>query len=71
MLPPDMAVDRVDLMRSAFSKVLLDNDFQEQFSKSRMVLDPAMGPEIERLIKSTNEAPERLIQTLKDMLSLR
>jgi len=71
MLPPDMAVERVDLIRSAFSKVLLDSDFQEQFSKSRMVLDPAMGPEIERLIKSTNEAPERLIQTLKDMLSLR
>lgn len=68
MLPPDVPADRVELVRAAFMNTLTDPDFQEQFAKSGMVLDPVMGPEIEQLIKSTDEAPPQLVAQLRDIL---
>jgi len=59
--PPGLPDDRVSMLRSAFDKMLKDEDLISEVSKTGVEFDPASGETVERLIRETANAPAWLI----------
>jgi tripartite-type tricarboxylate transporter receptor subunit TctC len=68
VLPPDVPADRVEALRTAFSKTLDDPEFVAATGKAGFKLKPVSGPEIERLIQSTYKLPPPLTDGLRKLI---
>jgi tripartite-type tricarboxylate transporter receptor subunit TctC len=66
--PPAMAADRLELLRSAFSKVMADPALQAAAQKKKWDLDPTSGAELEALAKEIMVQPPEVISRIKVIL---
>jgi len=66
--PPGVAVDRVNILREAYSKALKDPDLLAEVEKSRLDMEPSTGEEIQTLIKELMNQNREVIERVKKLL---
>ena len=58
--PPGVPADRMAVYRSAFQKVLKDDQFKADSAKERMSIDPLDDKQIEALLDRAYAAPKEV-----------
>jgi tripartite-type tricarboxylate transporter receptor subunit TctC len=66
VLPQDVPVERVAAVQSAFDATMQDPAFMEDMKKSNIPLRPVTGREMQRLIRETYAAPEKMLERLRE-----
>ncbi|MGH7843919.1 MAG: Bug family tripartite tricarboxylate transporter substrate binding protein [Candidatus Binatia bacterium] len=69
MAPPDTPVERLKLLRNAYTKALKDPELLADAKKSKMELDPSTGEEQEAMMKDVINQPAEVIQKVKKLLA--
>ena len=65
---PEVAGDRVDILRKAFSATLKDPELLAEAAKSKLELSPATAAEVEAAVKDLSTMPAENIKILRDLL---
>jgi tripartite-type tricarboxylate transporter receptor subunit TctC len=65
VLPQDVPVERVAALQSAFDATMQDPAFALDMKKSNIPLRPVSGREVQRLIRETYAAPEKMLERLR------
>jgi len=68
VLPPGTPKERVQLLRKAFMDTMNDPEFLADAKKSKLVLDPISGEEVQKMIAGMFKLPPALINRLKEAL---
>ncbi len=68
VLPPDVPKARVDILRAAFDKTMLDKDLLEEAAKQGAEIDPVSGARINELLDKVYSAPPALAQRVRDLV---
>src|ERR1019366_7163662 len=61
VLPQDVPAGRVATLRSAFDATMLDPAFAQDMKKSNIPLRPVSGAEMQRMIRETYAAPQKML----------
>jgi tripartite-type tricarboxylate transporter receptor subunit TctC len=69
MVTPGTPADRVKILRDAYMKTLNDPGALDEAKKGRMDVDPAMGEELEKLVKEIFDSPPEVVQRVKKILA--
>jgi tripartite-type tricarboxylate transporter receptor subunit TctC len=67
-LPPDVAKDRVQILKNAFQETLKDSDFLVDAKKSNLNIDPVSGEELEKIIENLFRLEPALASRLNEVL---
>lgn len=68
VLPPDVPKDRVNILRVAFDKTMIDKEFLEEAAKQGAEVDPVSGARINELLDKVYSAPPALAQRVRDLV---
>jgi tripartite-type tricarboxylate transporter receptor subunit TctC len=68
MAPPDMAPDRVKLIRGAFDAMLKDKDFLDEVEKTRLEFNPLSGEKLQQIVVDTAKTPRAIIERARALL---
>ena len=68
--PPDVPLDRLALLRDAFSKTMTDSVFRSAATKSGLEIDPMSGEETEAAVKKMLSTPKEVLATVKAAIEL-
>lgn len=68
VLPPDVPKDRVNILRVAFDKTMVDKEFLEEAAKQGAEVDPVSGARINELLDKVYTAPPALAQRVRDLV---
>jgi tripartite-type tricarboxylate transporter receptor subunit TctC len=69
VLPQDVPAERVAALQSAFDATMRDPAFAADMEKSSIPLRPVSGPEVQRLIRETYAAPEKMLERLREAVT--
>ena len=65
--PPAIPVERLAVLRRAFSDVLRDPQFLREAEKLRIDIAAVSGPEVEQTVRNLYQASPAIVQRLKDL----
>jgi hypothetical protein len=65
--PPGIPVDRVRMLRDAYTRALKDSDLIAEVNKSRLDMEPSTGEEIQEIFKSLKTQPREVIELVKKL----
>ena len=68
VLPPGTPKDRVQMLRKAFLETMKDKAFLAEAEKARLVVDPATGEEMEKMVADLFKLDPALLAKLKGIL---
>jgi tripartite-type tricarboxylate transporter receptor subunit TctC len=60
--PPNMAPDRADMLRQAFDETLKDPELLAEVERTKLLVHPTSGKEVETLIKRVYATPKDIIE---------
>ena len=66
--PPDLPVERLKALRTAFDDTMKDPDFLAEAKKLRLDVDPRSGLQLEDLVKELYSAPKELVRKLGELV---
>jgi len=66
--PPNVAPERLAVLRSAFDAPLLDPELLSEAERLKLDIELVSGVELESLIKRLYESPEAVITRVRDAL---
>ena len=66
--PPGIPVDRVKILREAYTKTLKEPDFLGEAKKRNWEIDQISGEELEALAKDVIDQPPQIIERIKELL---
>lgn len=66
--PPGLPVERLTILREAFTKSVRDPQFLEEAKKRGLEMDPANGEELEQLAKEVIDQPPEVVERMKKLL---
>lgn len=69
--PPGVPADRVALLRSAFAKTLVDEQFLADAKKARLQVIPTSGERVQQLVDKIYKTPEALVKKAKEAISVK
>lgn len=67
-LPPNTPTGRVQLLRRAFQETLRDKDFLAEAVKSKLVVDPVSGEEVEKIVASLFKLDQTTVTKMAEIL---
>jgi tripartite-type tricarboxylate transporter receptor subunit TctC len=65
LAPPEVATDRVALLRKAFAETMRDKGYLADAAKLKIDIDPVSGEEIAQVVKETIDAPKDIVEKAK------
>lgn len=65
---PGIPADRVRILRDAFNATMKDPEFLAELDKRQFDLDPALGVDLEKLVKEIMVQPPEMIERLKKLI---
>jgi tripartite-type tricarboxylate transporter receptor subunit TctC len=68
VLPPDTPIERVKLLRDAYTKTMADPQLLEEAKKGKMEVEPVSGEELQRLAERMINQPPAVIARVKKIL---
>jgi tripartite-type tricarboxylate transporter receptor subunit TctC len=66
--PPNLAPDRLKLLRDAFSTTIKDPEFIAEVNQRKLALDPESGEDLEALIKKTYATPKPIVERVGKLI---
>ena len=66
---PGTPADRVKTLREAYAKTMQDPGFIAQTNKSKLVLQPSTGEELQALVERIMNQPPEVIERVKKILN--
>ena len=69
VLPKDVPAERVAALQAGFDATMRDPAFAADMEKSSIPLRPVSGPEVQRLIRETYAAPEKMLERLREAVT--
>lgn len=66
--PPEIAADRVALMRNAFRKAVEDPELRAEAQKLRLAIDPMWGEEAHALIRDLYQTPPQVVERTRSIV---
>jgi tripartite-type tricarboxylate transporter receptor subunit TctC len=69
VLPQEVPAERVTALQAGFDATMQDAAFVQDMKKSNIPLRPVSGPEVQRLIRQTYAAPEKMLERLRDAVT--
>lgn len=69
VLPRDVPAERVAALQSAFDDTMHDPAFAQDMKKSSIPLRPISGPQMQRMIRETYAAPEKMLERLREAVT--
>src|SRR5262249_54855174 len=66
---PGVAADRVKILREAYVQTMKDPVFIAQADKSRLILQPSSGEELQALANRIMDQPTEVIQRVRKVLN--
>jgi tripartite-type tricarboxylate transporter receptor subunit TctC len=67
MLPPGVPSDRVDMLRKAFSSMVVDPTFLADARKRRLGVDPMAGADLQKIVEDVMSQPDEVVRRMKDV----
>ena len=71
MAPPGTPVDRVKILREAYSKAMRDPELIAEAQKARWVIEPVSGEELQSLAERLMVQPAEVVNQVKKILRAR
>jgi tripartite-type tricarboxylate transporter receptor subunit TctC len=68
VIPPEVPLDRVAVLRKAFDETMTDKEFLEEAAKQGAEIDPVTGARINELLDTVYTAPADLAQRVRDLV---
>jgi tripartite-type tricarboxylate transporter receptor subunit TctC len=65
--PPGVPLERVKVLREAYSKALKDPELLDEVRKSRLDMEPISGQEIDDLYKDLMNQPPAVVELVKKL----
>jgi len=65
LAPPGTPADRVKILRDAFMATMQDKEFLADAEKTKIVISPLAGSEVQKVVKSLYEAPKEIVERAK------
>ncbi len=62
---PDVPAERVEALRRAFDKMVLDPEFKAEFDKAKVELNPLNGEKLQKLVQDLVNQPQALMEKVK------
>ncbi len=69
VLPQEVPAERVAALQSAFDATMRDPAFAQDMKKSGIPLRPISGPQMQRMIRETYAAPEKMLERLREAVT--
>jgi tripartite-type tricarboxylate transporter receptor subunit TctC len=66
--PPNLAPDRIKLLRDAFTATMQDSEFIAETQQRKLALDPESGEALEALIKKAYATPKAIIERVARLI---
>ncbi len=66
--PPDVPKDRLEMLRAAFSKVMVDPQYVAEGKKQKLELTPMDGASVSKLVDAIKTAPSSVVERYKKAL---
>ncbi len=67
--PPDMAADRVKILRTAFMATHEDATYRKEAKKRRLLVSPSSGEEVEKIVERLAKMPKKLFERYASILA--
>jgi tripartite-type tricarboxylate transporter receptor subunit TctC len=61
-MPPGVPADRIEAVRAAYAKTMVDKDFVASADKQQLELDPLTGAEIQKIVAELYQLPPAAIE---------
>lgn len=68
--PPGVPADRVNILRSAFSAVFVDEAFLKDAARARLAISPTSGIDVQRLVAKLYETPKKIVQRAQEAIKI-
>jgi tripartite-type tricarboxylate transporter receptor subunit TctC len=68
--PPDIAADRLALLRRAFRQAIEDPELKADAEKQRLALDPTWGEDADRVIKALYATPVGVVERARKIVAV-
>jgi tripartite-type tricarboxylate transporter receptor subunit TctC len=68
--PPDVPADRVAMLRTAFSKAVVDPEFLKEAALQRLAIDPMSGDEAEQTINRLYQTPASVLERMRKIVQV-
>jgi tripartite-type tricarboxylate transporter receptor subunit TctC len=65
MMPPEVPVERVKILRDAFAAALRDKELLTEARKLRIDISPQTGAEVQKVVETANAVPAAVIERLR------
>jgi tripartite-type tricarboxylate transporter receptor subunit TctC len=62
VMPPGVPADRIEAVRAAYAKTMVDKDFVANADKQQLELDPLTGAEIQKIVAELYQLPPAAIE---------
>jgi tripartite-type tricarboxylate transporter receptor subunit TctC len=66
--PPEVPKDRIEAMRAALLKAMVDPELLADARKARLEIIPMAGQEVQALVAELYATPSAVVQTAAEML---
>lgn len=70
MAGPKVPQDRIRLLRDAFDKLIIDEDFLTTIKKQNLEISPMSGIELQKLVERTTNAPKSIVDKTRAALTI-
>ena len=67
--PPGIPSDRLQVLRRAFDKTMVDPQFVQDATKLKLEVSPLTGEQVETLVKELDATPRAIVDRVKKMLA--
>lgn len=69
IFPPGVPEDRVNALRTAFDKMVLDPEFKDEITKAGFDLSPATGKEVQSAVAQATNLDDRMIKIIQSAIA--
>lgn len=69
--PPGVPADRVEMLRDAFMKTMVDPEFRAEAAKGSLDINAISGAEVQKLATAVVSAPEAELERAKELITVR
>jgi tripartite-type tricarboxylate transporter receptor subunit TctC len=68
--PPNMSMEKLQVLREAYQKALLDSDFLKEAERAGMDTDPRFGEDVAKMVKNAIYQPPENIALMKKIITV-
>jgi tripartite-type tricarboxylate transporter receptor subunit TctC len=65
---PGVPAERLAALRKAFGAMIADKQFRETMAQRRIIIEPASGEELDRIVEETSKLPDEVVRIIAEIV---